>query len=202
MARYGYIRLDNDDPDVARQAGQLDSIGNFDKIFVEQKNFTKQKPGKLPEQLTQAINTLKEGDLLYVAALDRFCSTMDEFIRLTERILSKGADFICLEDSLDTRNASGKSTLKIIKKLKTIDTETFSKRKKDGIRIAKEEGKRIGRPLVSIPAGFRQICIDWSSGKLTGIEAIRISGMKSTTFYSKAAQMGYQVRKGSNFPKN
>jgi hypothetical protein len=67
----------------------------------------------------------------------------------------------------------------------------MSRKKKEGIRIAKESGKRIGRPTVSIPVGFRKICQQWACGELSGIEAIRLAEMKSTTFYSKAEQMGF-----------
>jgi len=67
----------------------------------------------------------------------------------------------------------------------------MSKKKKDGIKIAREKGKRVGRPPVSIPVGFRQLCSDWADGKITGVEAIRISKMKSTTFYTKATELGF-----------
>jgi DNA invertase Pin-like site-specific DNA recombinase len=190
MARYGYIRLDNQDPDVARQASQLDSIGGFDKIFVEKRNFAA-KQVKIPDQLDRAITLLAEGDILYVASLDRFCNKIDEFIELTDLVLSKGADLVCLESSFDTRNPASKTSFRMIKSLYEIDTRTMSRKKKEGIRIAKENGKRIGRPSVSIPVGFRKICQRWAVGEISGIEAIRLSEMKSTTFYSKAAQMGF-----------
>lgn len=190
MARYGYIRLDNQDPDVARQASQLDSVGGFDKIFVEKKN-TAPKHSKIPDQLERAISILSKGDILYVASIDRFCNKIGEFIEQTELVLSKGADLVCLEASFDTRNAASKNSIKMIKSLYELDVRTMSRKKKEGIRIAKENGKRIGRPTVSIPVGFRKICQQWACGELTGIEAIRLAEMKSTTFYAKAAQMGF-----------
>lgn len=194
MARYGYIRLDNHDPDVARQASQLDSIGGFDKIFVEKKNFVT-KQGKIPDQLDRAISLLTNGDILYVASLDRFCNKISEFIEQTDLVLSKGADLVCLETSFDTRNTASRNAIRMIKSLHDLDTKTMSQKKKEGIRIAKEKGKRIGRPTVSIPVGFRKICQRWSAGEISGIEAIKLAEMKSTTFYSKAAQLGFSRNK-------
>ena len=195
MPRYGYIRLDKKDSDVARQASQLDSIGGFDKLFVEQGRGSDHATKSSSEQLEKALSLLKPGDLLYVASLDRFCSQTRDFIGLVERILSIGADFISLDESFDTRSASSKNTLRMIKALETLDRQTMSSRKKEGIRVARSEGRRIGRPPVSIPVGFREICKEWEQGRITGVEAIRKSRMKSTSFYKKAAELGYTRKK-------
>ncbi len=193
MPRYGYIRLDKKDPDVARQASQLDSIGGFDKVFVEQRRGPFSL-NSIPEQLEKVMNLLQPGDLLYVASLDRFCGQIRDFLERVDRIVSRGAEFIALDESFDTRSPSSKSTLRMIKSLEALDRQTMSTRKKEGIRAAREEGRRIGRPPVSIPVGFREICREWSEGRIAGVEAIRRSGMKSTSFYKKAAGMGF-VRK-------
>ncbi len=194
MPRYGYIRLDKRDPDVARQASQLDSIGGFDKLFVEQQK-RNDAANPAPEQLEKALSLLQPGDLFYVASLDRFCYQIRDFIERVEMILSKGADFIALDESFDTRSASSKSTMRMIKSLESLDRQTMSTRKKEGIRAARREGRRIGRPPVSIPVGFREICKEWEQGRITGVEAIRKSGMKSTSFYKKAAEIGYSRKK-------
>lgn len=191
MAKYGYIKIDEKDPDVGRQAALLDSIGGFDKIFAEQ-NGLKKQIRKPKEQLTRALDILTEGDVLFVAALDRVCSGPQEFISLVEGILDKNAHFVCLETAFDTRNAAGKTTLKTVKKLNEINKQAMSDKKKEGIRVAKQQGKRIGRPPVGIPVGFRKICEEWSEGKITGVEAIKRSGLKSTTFYAKAEEFGYK----------
>lgn len=190
MSRYGYIRLDKKDQDVARQASQLDSIGKFDRIFIEQKRDPNYSSYTF-DQLNKLIQSLQPGDLLYVASLDRFCSQMKDFIKRVDMILSKKANFICLEESFDTRSGVSKSILKVVKILESIDRETMSERKKDGIKAARDDGRRIGRPPVSIPIGFRDICKEWSAGKISGIEAIGKCGMKSTSFYKKAAELGY-----------
>ena len=189
MAKYGYIRLDEKDPDVARQASQLDTIGDFDKIFVEQEKKTNNCVND--NQLNRAIDLMKNGDVLFVATLDRLCSGANGFIEIVEKILSKNADLVCLENSFDTRNPAGKNTLKFVKTILNIEKENMSQKKKIGIKKAREKGKRVGRPPVSIPIGFRKICEEWVEGKITGVEAINRSGMKSTTFYAKALSLGY-----------
>lgn len=199
MAKYGYIKLDENDPDIARQAFLLDTIGEFDKIFVERENNNgNRKKGAVLERV---MDTLSEDDVLFVATLDRLCSSAAEFIDITENILSKKAHLVCLENSFDTRNPAGKNTLKLVKTITEIEKENMSQKKKIGIKIAREKGKRVGRPPVSIPVGFRKICEDWSSGKITGVEAIKISKMKSTTFYSKALSLGFERDNGKKSNK-
>ncbi|MHB1484570.1 MAG: recombinase family protein [Saccharofermentanales bacterium] len=195
MPRYGYIRLDKKDNDVARQASQLDSIGKFDRIIVEQRRADINIPSPF-EQLDKLISQLKPGDLLYAASLDRFCSQTKDFIERVDAVLAKKAHFICLEESFDTRAGASRNVIKVVRILASIDKITMSDRKKDGIRAARDDGRRIGRPPVSIPAGFRDICKDWSAGRITGVEAISRSGMKSTSFYKKAAELGYIREKG------
>ena len=194
MAKYGYIRLDEKDPDVARQASQLDTIGSFDKIFVEHEK--KNQINRNDTQLNRAIAALQKDDVLFVATLDRLCSGSARFIEIVELIFSKDAYLVCLENSFDTRNPAGKNTYKLVKKIIEIERENMSRKKKIGIKKAKEDGKRVGRPPVSIPVGFRKICENWSCGKITGIEAIRLSGMKSTTFYAKALSLGFEKDSG------
>ena len=194
MPRYGYIRLDKRDADVARQASQLDSIGGFDKIFVEQPARS-HSVHVVPDQLNKVIGLLQSGDLLYVASLDRFCSQIREFVDRVEQIRTKGADFISLDESFDTRAASSKTAMKMIRSLEFIERQTMSLRKKEGIRTARNEGRRIGRPPISIPVGFREICKEWEQGHITGVDAIQRSKMKSTSFYKKAAELGYSRKK-------
>ncbi len=194
MAKYGYIRLDEKDPDVARQASQLDTIGSFDKIFVEHE--IKNQVNRNDTQLNRLIGTLQKDDVLFVATLDRLCFGSARFIEIVELINSKDAYLVCLENSFDTRNPAGKNTYKLIKTIIEIERENMSQKKKNGIKKAKEDGKRVGRPPVSIPIGFRKICEDWSCGKITGVEAIKLSEMKSTTFYAKALSLGHEKGSG------
>jgi len=194
MPRYGYIRLDKKDPDIARQASQMDGIGGFDKIFVEQRHGN-YSVNSIPEQLNKVINLLQPGDLLYVASLDRFCDQIREFIERMEIIIGKGADFVSLDEAFDTRSNSSKGTIRMIKALESNEKTAMSNRKKDGIKAARADGRIIGRPQVSIPVGFREICKEWAKCNITGVEAIKKSNMKSTSFYKKALELGYTRRK-------
>ena len=191
MPRYGYILLDEHDDDMSRQAMQLDTIGSFTRIFVDRHN----KDKKSREQRRRLLSLLEAGDVVYVAAADRFCGNLKDFLDCYERIQSRASDIVLLEEALDSRSAAGKATIRTLCAFNQIDFVFQSDSKKAGIRKARASGRRIGRPPVAIPPGFRDICKAWSQGQISGREAIIKSGLRSTSFYKKAAELGFQAPK-------
>jgi len=191
MARYGYMLLDPNDPDVNRQAMQLDTIGGFDKIYVDRQ--TTGQASDTRNQRDRLIALLQDGDVVYVAAVDRFCDNLRDFTATCQAILSAGAELAILQESLDSRSASGRTAIRLLDTIGKLEFRYQSDRKKEGIRTARQQGRRIGRPPVSIPPGFREICRDWSRGIISGPEAVRRSGLRSTSFYKKAGELGYKA---------
>jgi DNA invertase Pin-like site-specific DNA recombinase len=193
MARYGYMLLDQTDPDVSRQALQLDSIGNFDRIFVD-----RQPPGAnqlqpVRDQRERLLRQLQSGDVVFAAAIDRFCDNLRDFLQLYQVIIGCGAELAILQENLDTRSQSGRQTIRMLQAFEQLEFRYQSDRKKAGIRAARQQGRRIGRPPVSIPPGFREICKDWAAGRINGQEAARRSGLRSTSFYKKASELGFKA---------
>lgn len=189
MSRYAYMRLDQIEKDVSRQAMQLDTIGNFDKIFVERLS----PRSDVLEQRQRLLAVLVEGDVVFAAAADRFCRQTRDFLEVYQQIESRGADLVLLEDGFDSRNPAGRHSLKMLRTFAELDFEFQSERKKLGIQVARGQGRRIGRPPVAIPAAFRDICQKWSQGLITGREAAKSAELRSTSFYKKAAELGFKA---------
>ncbi len=187
MTRYGYILLDEHDPDISRQALQLDSIGGFKRIFVDR------HLNKRPrwEQRRRLLECLQAGDVVYAAAADRICSNLDDFLSCLAHIDDRGAALFLLEEQLDSRSACGRQTIRTLGAFSALNFKDQSRRKKEGIRRAQAAGRRIGRPPVSIPPGFRDLCKDWEQGLISTQEAMAKSGLKSTSFYKKASELGF-----------
>ncbi len=192
MARYGYILLDQADQDVSRQALQLDSIGGFDRIFVDRQPAKSQSPS-VREQRRRLISQLQTGDVVFTAAVDRFCDHLRDFLNLYQKIAAAGAELVVLQESLDSRAAAGRQAIRLLSAFEKLEFHYQSARKKAGIQAARQQGRRIGRPPVSIPPGFREICREWAEGKINGQEAARQSGLRSTSFYKKAGELGFKA---------
>jgi DNA invertase Pin-like site-specific DNA recombinase len=189
LARYGYILLDRHDSDISRQAMQLDTIGGFTRLFIDRD--LKTSSGR--EQRRRLLAQLQSGDIVYTASIDRFCCHLRDFVACMDQIGQAGADLVVLEEVLDTRSQSGRQTLKTLAAFEKLDFTYQSERKKAGIRQARASGRRIGRPPMPIPPGFRDICRDWAEGRISGREAAARSGLKSTSFYKKAAELGFKA---------
>lgn len=187
MARYGYILIDEKDSDLGRQAMQLDTIGEFTRIFIDRHEGDMR--GR--EQRARLLTLLKPGDVVYAAAADRFCDHLRDFLVCYEHIQNMGCDIVLLEETLDSRSASGKLAIKTLMAFDRLNFEYQSDRKKAGIQKARDSGRRIGRPPVPIPPGFREICKAWSEGRISGREAAEKSGLRSTSFYKKASELGF-----------
>lgn len=187
MARYGYLMVDEQDSDISRQAMQLDTIGEFQRIFVDRHLKTTRRR----EQRKRLLQILQSGDVIYASSADRFCSNLNDFIECYRQIETTGAALVLLEESLDSRSPCGKQTIRTLNTFSVLNFKDQSIKKKAGIKRAKASGRRVGRPPVSIPPGFRSICRDWQAGTLTAQEAMRQSGLKSTSFYKKAAELGF-----------
>jgi DNA invertase Pin-like site-specific DNA recombinase len=187
MARYAYMLLDQTEKDVSRQAMQLDTIGGFDKIFVDR--ISPRAPDR--EQRQKMLTLLAPGDVVYAAAADRFCDQTRDFLEVFYTLEQRGADLVLLEENFDTRSAAGRQSLKLLRTFARLDYLFQSERKKQGIEAARDQGRRIGRPPVAIPADFREICQMWSSGQIPGREAARLAGLRNTSFYKKAAELGF-----------
>lgn len=191
MARYGYMRLDQDDRDVSRQAMQLDTIGGFDRVFVDHLQAGSQtSPGR--EQRSRMLGLLQPGDVIYTASIDRFCDNLRDFVQLYQLIAQSGSELVSLEESLDSRSSAGRQALRLLQSFERLEFSYQSGRKKAGIQAARQQGRRIGRPPVSIPPRFREICREWSAGVINGKEAARQSGLRSTSFYKKAGELGFK----------
>jgi DNA invertase Pin-like site-specific DNA recombinase len=189
MARYGYIRLDVRENDVGRQASQLDTIGGFDRIAVDR---PPRGAGKPPQsQWDRLLLALQEGDLVVVASADRGADSARRFLDAVAQVRAKGAHLNVLEEGIDTRTPTGRHILRAVGSLTRIEREGMSQRKKDGIRAAKAQGRRIGRPPLPQPVDFRETCKAWSEGRLDFREAASRSGMKTTSFFKKAKELGF-----------
>ena len=193
MARYGYMLLDQTETDVSRQALQLDGIGGFDRIFVDRQG--EHKPGREPRrtQRQQLLQTIKPDDVIYAAAADRLFDHLRDFAEVWTYISQRQAALVLLEENIDTRSPAGRTAVAALQAFEKLDFAYHSKRKKAGIKAARESGRRIGRPPVKVPPHFRDICQAWSENKITGQAAAEKAGLKHTSFYKKANELGFKA---------
>ena len=191
---YGYVRVSSLDQNEDRQLVEMKKVNiRSQNIYIDKqsgKNFERPEYKRL-------VETLKEGDLLYVLSIDRLGRNYEE-IQEQWRILTKEKKVdICVIDMplLDTRNGKdlmgtfiADLVLQILSFVAQSERENIRKRQEQGIAAAKAKGVKFGRPEVPVPDDFGRIIKDWDRGKISLSEALKKSNMTKTTFYRKVRE--------------
>jgi DNA invertase Pin-like site-specific DNA recombinase len=137
------------------------------------------------------LRTLKQGDILYLAALDRLGRNYAE-IQDFWRILTKemGVDIIILDMPLlnTTTHKDLMGTLisdivlQLLSYVATVERANLLRRQAEGIAAAHARGVKFGRPPKPRPAEFANIRASWVNNELSAREAARTLGITHRTF--------------------
>ena len=72
-----------------------------------------------------------------------------------------------------------------------LERECILQRTREGVAIAKEEGKYKGKPKMKIDeVAFRKEVKRWRDGTQTATEAMRALNLKPNTFYRRVKEFG------------
>ena len=66
------------------------------------------------------------------------------------------------------------------------ERDTIRQRQAEGIAAAKLKGKHLGRPRAELPDNWDEVVSLWKAKKITAVEAMRLTGVKRSTFYKMA----------------
>lgn len=138
----GYARVSSSSQSLEVQHEQLDAAG-CEKVFAEKRS------GRTTEgrdALVDAIDFVREGDVLAVTRFDRLARSVVDLHRLIERLTAKGCGFRVLQQSgVDTTTSTGKLTLSILGAVAEFEADIRRDRQRDGIERAKANGVYRGR---------------------------------------------------------
>lgn len=137
----GYARTSTSDQDAGLDAQIRDlTAAGVEKIFSEQTS----AKGKR-EQLSQALDYLRDGDTIMVTKIDRLARSIRDLMEIIDTIHSKSATLRILEMSLDTSTATGRLMLGVLGSVAEFEREIMLERQREGILKAKAAGKYKGR---------------------------------------------------------
>ncbi|WP_370813359.1 recombinase family protein [Butyricicoccus pullicaecorum] len=138
--RIGYVRVSTEEQNEARQVEALDRWG-IDKFFIEKRS------GKNLDRpvLQEMLDFIREGDTVYVHDLSRISRSLTDLLNLVELLQKKKVHFVSNKESVDTTSANGRLFLTIIGAINEFERANLLERQREGIAIAKREGKFKGR---------------------------------------------------------
>lgn len=150
----GYARVSSSGQSLEVQRDQLAGAG-CEKVFAEKRSGTSTE-GR--EALEDALEWVREGDMLVVTRLDRLARSGGDLYAIVDRLNRKGVGFRCLQQgAVDTSTSMGKLVLGILGAVAEFETDIRRERQRDGIDKAKAAGVYKGRPVTIDPAKVREL---------------------------------------------
>lgn len=178
--KIGYVRVSTREQNTARQEELMRSLG-VEKVYIDRLS------GKDTDrpQLQEMMGYVREGDSVTVESISRFARNTKDLLELTEQLSNKRVQFISQKEDIDTDTPAGKFMLTVFGAVAELEREYIRQRQREGIEIAKAQGKYKGRPEKQ-PEDFAGVYAQWKGKKITATFASRQLGISRSTFYRKA----------------
>jgi len=102
--------------------------------------------------LNELMNDAKKRrfDVVLVWRFDRFARSTKHLILALEEFRNLGIDFVSYQENIDTSSPLGSAIFTIISAVAQLERDIIAERVKAGLRRAKENGTKLGRPRVNV----------------------------------------------------
>lgn len=141
-----YIRVSTIEQNEQRQVEAMQQY-NIEKWFIEKVSAKDTNRPKLQEMLDYA----REGDTIHIHDFSRLARSTKDLLDIVEKFNKKGITLISNKENIDTSTPTGKLMLTMIGAINEFERTNLLERQREGIVIAKRNGKYKGRKPVSIP---------------------------------------------------
>lgn len=182
--RIGYIRVSTEEQNTARQEVLLRELG-VDEVFIDKASG---KSVDRPE-LRRMMEYVRKGDTVIVESISRFARNTRDLLELVEQLTVKEVEFVSKKEAIDTTTPTGKFMLTVFAAVAELEREYILQRQREGIAIAKTQGKYTGRPPQPLPDNFDEVIARWRRGEITARETMRRTGLKPNTFYRRTKNL-------------
>ena len=181
--KFGYVRVSTEEQNLARQYEVMSKHGVEERFIFSDKLSGKntERPG-----LQQMLAFAKEGDTVYIESISRLARNTRDLLMLVEQFNEKGITLVSDKESFDTSNPYGQFMVTMFGAMAQLERDTILARQREGIEIAKREGRMNGRPKVKYDeAKFANAYGQYKSGMLTAKGMMTALGLKEATFYRR-----------------
>jgi len=189
---FGYCRVSTSEQNEDRQTqAMLDSGIKERDIFIDKcsgKDFVRPQYQALKAQL-------REGDILVIKSIDRLGRNYKQICEEWREITSNLKANIRVIDMpvLDTTKTDGligqvisDIVLQLLGYVAEQERAFIKQRQAEGIKLAKDRGRRLGKPPIQYPENWHEIYKIWQSQEITAREAQKRLNLKPTSFYKLA----------------
>ena len=142
MANIAYVRVSTIEQNEGRQLEALKKY-NIDKWYKEK---VSAKNMERP-QLKAMLDYIREGDTIYIHDFSRLARSTKDLLEIVEFLKEKDVHLVSNKENLDTSTSNGKLMLTMIAAINEFERENLLERQREGIALAKKQGKYKGRQV-------------------------------------------------------
>ena len=176
---FAYIRVSTEEQNYESQMEAMKDL-EFAKVFTEKRSA---KDTNRPE-LQNMLDYVREGDTVYIKDFSRLARSTKDLLNIIDILENKKVKLIRIKEKLDTSTPAGKLMVTMLGAIYEFERANLLERQKDGIAVAKKEGKYKGRKKINKPANWHEVYSDWSCRKITAKKACELLNLKTNTFYN------------------
>jgi len=140
-----YVRVSTIEQNETRQIEGLKKY-NIEKWFMEK---VSAKDTNRPE-LRKMLEFVREGDTIYIHDFSRLARSTKDLLEIVEQLNKKGVHLVSNKENIDSSTPTGKLMLTMIGAIAEFERQNLLERQREGIEIAKREGKFKGGQVKKI----------------------------------------------------
>lgn len=188
---YGYARVSTKEQNLDRQILALQKFGIDDRDIIRDK-----ASGKTLDREGYKLvrnHLLREGDSLVIMSLDRLSRNKLHIKQELEYFKQRKIRVMILDmPTTLTEFPEGQEwiaeminniLIEVLASIAEQERVRTLQRQADGIAAAKQKGKHLGRPKAVFPNNWDDVYLQWDRGDITAVAAMKLLGVKRSTFY-------------------
>ena len=187
-----YARVSTKDQNLDRQISAFKKLGAAEREIVTDKESGKD----LERKGYQALKTtmLRKGDTLVIKSLDRLSRNKSDIKKELEYFKNNGIRVKVID--LPTTmmelpegqewvfDMVNNILIEVLGTIAEQERSTIRQRQAEGIKAAKDKGKKLGRPALVKPENWDEVYAEWKAGKITAKKAMQETRLKRASFYN------------------
>ncbi len=196
--KIGYVRVSILEKHEEKRKAELLEKVEVEKIFLDKLS------GKNNErlQLQAMLEFAREGDIVYVSEFSRLARSIKDLLDIVQQLKEKQVQVISLKESFDTSTPVGELVMTMFAAIATFERKIMLERQREGIALAKEQGRYKGRKEADKPANWQELVAKYKCREIASVsELVRICGCSRPTVYKWLKRSGVHINTKSNMPK-
>lgn len=177
--KVAYIRVSTVEQNEARQVEIMKDKG-IERFFIDKCSGKSLDRPKLQEML----KFIREGDEVYIHSFSRLGRNVKELLQLIENFDKSGVKLVSLKENFDLSTPQGRLMINLISSINQFEREIINERVKEGVEIAKREGKYKGRKPIEVDSELlADIIGKINTGEINKVSAAKILGVSRPKLY-------------------